>query len=66
MIPRMSPESKTAEIEITPVMLAAGVRILMGRDERFESSEEVVEQIFLSMINARAALSAGSSKNSQA
>ena len=40
------------EIDVTPEMLAAGELVLAGMDRRFESDQDVVEDIFRAMTHA--------------
>jgi hypothetical protein len=41
-----------AEIEVTPVMIAAGVRELAWYSDDYESKEDAVERIFAAMFAA--------------
>ena len=41
------------EIEITPAMLAAGVTVFFGFDERFESASDCVADIFRAMFRVK-------------
>jgi len=41
------------DVEITPAMMEAGVRAYESRDSRFDRPCDVVEDIFMSMIEAR-------------
>ena len=47
------------EIEITPEMVAAGVRAYFSRDSRFESEDEIVTNIFIAMTRAAASSPVG-------
>lgn len=47
------PEGDTsAEIEVTPEMIAAGIRVLCAYDSEFETREEGAARIFKAMILA--------------
>ena len=45
----MDPRDRPAEVEITEEMIRAGVEKFASYDPRFESREEVVQEIFLAM-----------------
>jgi hypothetical protein len=45
-------DETSAEIEVTPEMIEAGVGMLCAYDERFVSMEEAVTAIFKAMVEA--------------
>jgi hypothetical protein len=50
-LPAGAPE--TAEIEITPEMIEAGILAYLKHDSRFDDDNEAVRQVFLAMMRAR-------------
>lgn len=41
---------ETTKIEVTPKMIEAGVKVFCSYDSRFDEKEDIVSEMFLSMV----------------